>query len=73
MADNKPLWRVMAKAPPPGAIFGTPGVVERRIAAELRAIAEEIRKRDPNYILSALAIEQWLRAEADRAEAGDQA
>ena len=76
MADtskSRPLWQVMAKAAPPGAIFGTPGVVERRIAAEIRAIAKWLEDNDAHFNMGGDAAETaaLLRGEADRAEAGE--
>jgi hypothetical protein len=63
---NRPLWQVMRQADRSAASdYRSP---EARI---LRAIAEEIAKRDPDNSMSALAVEEWLRAEADRAEAGE--
>jgi hypothetical protein len=67
---NRPLWRTVACSAPPGAIFGQPGVVERRIAAELRAIAEAMEDRFVMFNKDTRLVHEWLLAEADRAEAG---
>ena len=41
MPENSlPLWRVMSLAAPSGVIFGTPGAVQLRCAAQLGAIAD---------------------------------
>jgi hypothetical protein len=57
---------------------GRPGFSEpRAYAAEIRAIADEMAARmrllEEGYNLTAPEMISWLRAEADRAEAGDAA
>ena len=66
---SQPLWRVMEAAFLDGR---SPGFNDcHGYAAELRAIAIQIAKQDPDNAMSALAVEEWLRAEAARAEAGE--
>jgi hypothetical protein len=74
--NGPPLWKVMRDAydrseAPPGAIWED----EHGYAAELRAIAEEIETRyraTPLMMrVGAEDIAKMLRAEADRAEAGE--
>ena len=69
---TEPLWWVMHRAfdyssAPPGCEWDD----HHGYAAELSVIADEIAKRDPDNSMSALAVEEWLRAEADRADAGE--
>jgi hypothetical protein len=69
MADRKPLWEVMHEAAMTALIGDTIEADARNeAAAELRAIAREIAKRDPDNTMSALAVEEWLLAEAAEAE-----
>lgn len=65
---NRPLWEVMQAAYFKGR---NPGISEPHgYAAELRAIAEEIERRDDQGLNREPGrIAQWLHAEADRAEA----
>jgi hypothetical protein len=66
MTEQKPLWEVMQSAYIAGC---KPGCGYRRgYAAEIRAIALEIAQRDPDNTMSALAVEEWLLGEAERAE-----
>ena len=66
---TEPLWRVMQGAFLAGR---NPGFNDcHGYAAELRAIAQQIANQDPDNAMSALAVEEWLYAEADRAEAGE--
>ena len=70
---TQPLWRVMrdayAQSAPPDP--DQPWTTKYGYAAELRAIARQIAERDPGGSMSALAVEEWLYAEAARAEAGE--
>jgi hypothetical protein len=68
---NRPLWQVMQGAV--DKLLKTPLLVKSKElrAAEIRAIAREIARRDSDDTMSALAVEEWLNAEADRAEAGE--
>jgi hypothetical protein len=68
MADKK-LWEVMDAAQRE-IPWTYPDHPQRRYAAVLRAIAQEIAKRDPDNVMSALAVEEWLLAEADKAGGG---
>jgi hypothetical protein len=75
MSTPEPLWRAMAAASVQ-AVFdpmnGDQPVINCRIAAELRTIADEITKRWSHLYLddSLKEVISWLRAEADKAEAG---
>jgi len=74
MPEPRPLWKVMERAYPSPEKIRVPSAenLSRQIyAAEIRAIAREIAKRDPDNAMSALAVEEWLLAEAERAEQGD--
>jgi hypothetical protein len=78
--EPMPLWRVMAKSAPAGAIFGTPGVVERRVAAEIEALRdmmlpEEFIPRSAQGARVAVAKERqrlraWLTGQAHIAREG---
>jgi hypothetical protein len=68
--QDRPLREVMHEAHATAehqSFFVSQGP-RRGYAAELRAIAQEIAKRDPDNAMSALAVEEWLLAEADEAE-----
>jgi hypothetical protein len=68
--QDRPLWEVMHEAHATAehqSFFVSQGP-RRGYAAELRAIAQEIAKRDPDNAMSALAVEEWLLAEAAEAE-----
>jgi hypothetical protein len=68
--QQKPLWVVIDNASWDRIKQGPYAPQDIR-AAELRAIAREIAKRDPDDTMSALAVEEWLLAEAERAEKGE--
>ena len=73
---NRPLWRKMevaySESEKPGGVENW--LSEHGYAAEIRAIADELQERRSNletgYNLRPEGIIAWLRAEADRAEAG---
>ena len=59
------LWETLSTAFP-----GAASPSRFAWARYFHAIADEIAKRDPESEMSALAVEEWLRKEADRAGAG---
>lgn len=68
MSDPKPLWEVMRQAFLAGL---SPGLADRfGFAAELRAIADAA-SLEFSRIDEACEVIEWLRTEADRAEAGE--
>ncbi len=73
MSTPESLWRVMAAASVQ-AVFETANadqpVVNCRIAAEIRAIADEADQRFDDYAPKYTII-SWLRAEANKAEKGE--
>jgi hypothetical protein len=78
MSDtNRPLWEVMQAASVEAVFVKSKEdlpVSRVRIAAELRAIAEEAPKATGLLSLTPTNIDtlvSWLLAEADRAEAGE--
>ena len=72
MTTPEPLWRVMLAA---GDLCELPDDLpwdEHHVyAAELRAIADELPKRLDRWGHEEMAVQKFLRTEADRAEAGE--
>jgi hypothetical protein len=66
--NRPPLWEVMREA-----VKNAPlAEYENLAAAELRAIADELPKQLARWGHEEMAVQAFLRSEADRAEAGEQ-
>ena len=68
MKPTEPLWRVMNDA-----FMDAEGSLGVAVAAEIRAIADALQSRFVFCFVESEVEEAvaWLRAEADRAEAGE--
>ena len=71
MTTPKPLWQVMHDARVDAEMSGD-GRSWTEYAAELRAIADEVERRWVDGVdFYPLETAEWIRKEADRAEAGE--
>jgi hypothetical protein len=74
---NRPLWEVMRDAlsaiPKDTSFKGGDGFVCVCVAAQLRALAEELAKKQSEWRANCtdMSAVMWLMEEADRADAGN--